>query len=112
MKQKTLSKPSEGILLNELELLLSEKRTYYSILRTGFAVLTVALSMMVFLVATRDYVKTFTHKWTAAAVIIILFAFVVAGIVMCLAGMRKIKKIDKAIQNIQKEDKRVEKIVI
>jgi hypothetical protein len=105
-------KPSEPILLDEIELLLSEKRTNYSVLRTGFAVLTVALSAMVFLIATKDYFNTFSHRWAVIAVAVVLFSFVVAGVVMCLSGMRKIKKIDQAILGIQKEDKRIEKIIV
>ena len=112
MVNSKTKKPSEPILLDEIELLLSEKRTNYSVLRTGFAVLTVALSAMVFLIATKDYFKTFSHMWAVVLVTAVLFAFVIAGIVMCISGMRKIKKIDKTILGIQKEDKRIEKIIV
>jgi uncharacterized membrane protein YidH (DUF202 family) len=44
-----------GILFNEIELLLAEKRTALSLLRTGIAVLALPLSVLSVLVATSKY---------------------------------------------------------
>ena len=112
MEHKNIHKPSERVLLDEIELLLAEKRTYYSVLRTGFAIITVPLTVIIFLLATKDYHKLFTHKWSSILVFVTFIIFVFIGIITCIIGSNKIKKVDKAILNIEKEDKRVENIIV
>lgn len=112
MTQKNSHKPSEAVLLNEIELLLAEKRTYYSVLRTGFAIITVPLTIIIFLLATKDYHKLFMHKWTTILIIFVFISMVITGIIMAVAASNKIKRLNIVIQGIEKEDKRVEKIVV
>ncbi|MEI6237496.1 MAG: DUF202 domain-containing protein [Candidatus Saccharibacteria bacterium] len=112
MEHKNIHKPTEQVLLNEIELLLAEKRTYYSVLRTGFAIITVPLTVIIFLLATKDYHRLFTHKWSAILVVVTFIVIVIIGIFVCIIGSNKIKKVDKAILRVEKEDKRVENIII
>ena len=112
MKQKNPHKPSEAVLLNEIELLLAEKRTYYSILRTGFAIITVPLTIIIFLLATKDYHRLFNHTWTTLIIILVFIIMIITGIFMAIGASNKIKRLNIVIQGIEKEDKRVEKIVV
>lgn len=112
MTQKKHHKPTEAVLLNEIELLLAEKRTYYSVLRTGFAIITVPLTVIIFLLATKDYHRLFSNKWSAIIVVVTLIVIVCIGIVLCVVGSNKIKKVDKAIHRVEKEDKRIENVIV
>lgn len=111
-KNKKHRQPSESILLNEIELLLAEKRTYYSTFRTGIAIITTALTLTIFLLATRDYHHIFESKPTAIAVLLVLLAMVIAGIFMIIISTNKIKTIDIAVKKVERENKRVGNIVI
>jgi VIT1/CCC1 family predicted Fe2+/Mn2+ transporter len=112
MKNQKERKPSEAILLNEIELLLAEKRTYYSTFRTGIAIITTSLTVIIFLLATKDYHRIFDNKTTATAVLIVLSAMVITGIVMTIVSTKKIKVVDVAVKKIEKENKRVENIIV
>jgi hypothetical protein len=46
---------SEGIIINEVQLILAEKRTYLAAMRTGIAVFALPLSVLSVLIATSEY---------------------------------------------------------
>ena len=56
---KDEKKSSESIVINEVQLLLAEKRTSLSVMRTGIAVLVVPLSVLSLLIATSKYYDIF-----------------------------------------------------
>jgi len=105
-------KPSETTLLNEIQLLLSEKRTYFSLLRTGLTVFTVPLTVIVFLVATSQYHNLFGSSSIGTVTIIALFIISVSGLSVFFTASSKLKNVNHLITVIKKENKRVGEIVI
>lgn len=103
---------SEQVLLGEVQLLLAEKRTYFSILRTGLAIVAVPMTIIGFLIATAPYHKIFQFRIIGSSVIFILLLTSVAGVFLTYRSGRKIKMIDREIIAIEKSNKRVDKIVV
>jgi len=65
-------RPSQQILLSEVQLFLAEKRTYFPLLRTGLAVFGLPLTILAFLVATIGYHNIFDIPWVATFSVVIL----------------------------------------
>lgn len=106
------SAATEQVLINEMGLLLSEERTYYSILRTGIAIFTLPLSVIVFLLATRGYHGLLDTFWIGIVIIFTLILVAVLGAVIAVRADRKIRKVRKIIAHIRSENKRLAEIVI
>ena len=112
MAKKKNRKPSEYILLNEFELLLAEINTYFSLFRTGIAVTTLPLTVAIFLIATESYHRAFENNLYLLLIILVLASVTASGIFMTFFASRKIKRIDRAILKIEKENKRVKNIIV
>lgn len=112
MAKKKNKKPSEAILLNEIELLLAEKRTNFSLLRTGIAIATLPLTVAIFLIATKDFHNAFDNNFYLFTILLFFGLIIASGIFMTVFAGRKIKKVDKAVLRIQKENKRVKNIIV
>ncbi len=108
---KDHSRP-EAILLSEIQVLLAEKRTYFSILSTGFGIITVPLSLIAFLLGTANYNQVFTYPWLASVVVSSLLLISLGGLFVSGKARHKISKIDKLIHMIEKESKRVDEIMV
>jgi archaellum biogenesis protein FlaJ (TadC family) len=112
MVKKKNKKPSEAILLNEIELLLAEKRTNFSLFRTGIAVATLPLTVIIFLIATNEYHKVFDNKFYLMLIVLILTLLALGGVFMAIKASRKIKKVDKAVLKIEKDNRRIKNIIV
>jgi len=113
IKNKNKNKvPSENILLNEVGLLLSEKRTYFSVLRTGIAVTTLPLSVAVFLIATRDLHSIFDNSMYFSIAMMVLTLTTLGGVAMAIFASRRVSKIYNTVNKIGSENKRVEDIIV
>ncbi len=102
----------EQLLLAEMQVLLAEKRTYYALLRTGMAVITVPLSIMLFLLATAKYGGIFNHWWLATIVFAGLISTSLSGVWILNQSRRKLRKIDRMIHVIEHENKRLNEIIV
>lgn len=102
----------EQLLINEVQLLLAEQRTYYAMLRTGIAVFTLPLTILGFLVVTRDSHGVFNNIWLAASVILLLIAISFLGIWLSKRSESKIKHIHKLINRIRQENKRLAELIL
>jgi uncharacterized membrane protein YidH (DUF202 family) len=111
-KRKMKKKVSEVTLLSEIQLLLSEKRTYFALLRTGLAVFTVPLTVIVFLVATSNYHKLFADSSISFVTIAALLIIAISGLSVFYIASRKLKNISQLIKRIKREDKRLSRIVV
>jgi len=102
----------EALLLSEVQLLLSEKRTYFSLLRTSIAVFGAPLSVILFLVATSNYHRLFDNNFITIMVIGGLIIISLIGLWLFYYAERKVSYINKLIKKIEAQDKRVADIVI
>jgi|SRR3989344_1952697 len=106
------SKISEQLLLSELQVLLAEKRTYFAILRTGLAILTVPFTFMVFLIATASYHRIFEHVWLGASVITVVLGISASGAYLSYRASAKITKLNAHIRAAEKANKRIDDIMV
>ncbi|RME59939.1 hypothetical protein D6779_03130 [Candidatus Parcubacteria bacterium] len=102
----------EQLLISELQLLLAEKRTYYAMLRTGVAVFALPLTVIAFLVATSDYHKIFQKPILGTSVLATLLIISLVGILLWQRSLTRIHKINGMIKEIEREDKRLAKIIL
>lgn len=103
---------SENILLSEVQVLLAEKRTYFSILRTGIALISVSLSIIVFLVVTSPYHELFDGGLWGFVVVAALLTLAGGGLGILFWAQGKIHKLSKLTKKIEQENKRVDEIVV
>lgn len=88
------NKPVKHI-INEVELVLSQKRTALSVLRTGITVLLLPLSVLTVLLATSRYYDI-TQAWNIAIPLaVICFSLFVLGIYLVIKSAIRIKKYDR-----------------
>jgi uncharacterized membrane protein YidH (DUF202 family) len=102
----------EPLLLNEVQLLLAEKRTYLASLRTGITVFTVPLSVVVFVIATSEYHNILGDIRMSALIIGGLMILAMIGLYVAYRSERKIKKINRLVNDIRASNKHVAEIVI
>ncbi len=111
IQEQPIQKP-EQLLINEVQLLLAEKRTYFSVLRTGIAVSTLPLSIIAFLLATLRYHHLFDHSLTMFPLLGTLCRISLIGMYTSYQANSKLKRIDTLIETIKKENKRLAEIII
>ncbi len=103
---------SEQILLSEIQVLLAEKRTIFAIFRTGMAVMTVPLTVILFLAATSEYHGLFSYLWLAIVIVGGLISVSFGGIVIIYNTQKKLHRINHMIVEIEKLDKRIDEIIV
>jgi len=99
------------LIINEVELLLAEKRTSLSGIRTGLTIVALPLSVLMLLVVLSKY---YDPSSVLPAIVIIgticvvLFAF---GSILILRSHNQIVECDRKIKKIKEQDKEVEALV-
>ncbi|MFA5904522.1 MAG: hypothetical protein WC836_11370 [Desulfobacula sp.] len=92
-----------AIAINEVQLILAEKRTSLSVMRTGIAVLALPISVMSFLMVTSKYfdILNVLHFFIPLGVInIVLMIF---GTYLVIRSIVKMRHHDRLIQKIKSE---------
>jgi len=89
---------------NTVSLLLAEKRTSLSMLRTAIAIYTLPSSIFTILVATSRYYDISSTIHFVIPLVIICLALVILGTYLFLRSFKKIKEIDHKIHEIVKKD--------
>jgi len=94
-----------------VNLLLAEKRTSLAVLRTGIAIFTLPLSVFTILIATSRYYEVQNSLHFIIPLLVICILLVSLGLYMIYRSFRKIKNIDRKIQEIKKEQKSMETLI-
>ncbi len=94
-------KPIKHI-INEMQLILSEKRTSLSVLRTGITVLLFPMSVLTVLLATSRYFDITRQLKYAVPLALICLAFFVLGTFLIIRAARQIRKCDHAASMLLK----------
>jgi len=102
----------EPLLLNEVQVLLAEKRTYLASLRTGITAFTVPLSVVVFIIATVEYHNILRDIRLSALIIGGLMLLAMIGLYVAYRSERKIRQIHRLIDDIRSHNQHVAEIVI
>lgn len=98
---------SDAIILNEVQLLLSEKRTALSSLRTGIAIFAFPLSVLSILIATsQSYHASEVLHWLIPLVVLNV-ALIGLGVYLIVHAFRRIHHYDRLIEEIKREHSRL-----
>ena len=102
MKIKNTEIPrSESLTINKLQLLLAEKRTSLSTMRTGIAILALPISVLSVLIATSRLYDITQVLNFLIPLLIILTILAVLGLYLIIRSIRKIIRYDHHIQKIK-----------
>lgn len=107
LEELVLENSKHSLVINEAMLVLAEKRTSLSLLRTGIAVVAVPLSIISFLIATSGFYELHLTLYLLApvwAACIVLFAL---GMHMILRSLVRIRAFDLRIEEIKLQDRTV-----
>ena len=98
--------PKEGIdpvIFGEIQLLLAEKRTAFSALRTGIAVFALPLTVLSFLIATSRQYEALRVLQFLVPLLVIVGAMVVLGCYLIVQSIRRIRHYDALIRKLKRE---------
>ncbi len=91
----------DAIIINEVQLLLAEKRTSLASMRTGIAVLVLPLSFTSFLIVTSKFYEIERVGNLLIPLLTINAALVVLGAYLVIRSVKKLRKYDRIIHKIK-----------
>lgn len=110
MKSKAKD-PLNGIILNEVQLLLAEKRTSLAAMRTGIAVFVLPLSVFSILIATSKYYNIFHILYLFIPLVLMNLGLIVLGSYLIIRAIRKIRWYDKTIEMLKQKHTRLSEFI-
>lgn len=100
-----------SIAINEVQLLLAEKRTSLAVMRTGIAVLALPLSVMSVLIATSKYYGVLHVLHLLVPLGILNFALIVLGAYLIIHSIIRMRNYDHLIREIKIEHSVIGKFI-
>ena len=94
-------KEPTGMIINEVQLILAEKRTFLAAMRTGIAVFALPLSVLSVLVATSKYYNFIHVIHFMIPLLIICGAMIFLGSYLIIRSILKIRHQDRIIMQIK-----------
>lgn len=91
----------DSIVINEVQLLLAEKRTSLAVMRTGIAVLALPVSVMGLLIATSKYYNIFSVLHLVIPFGILNVGLVTLGCYLITRAVIKMRSYDKHIHQLK-----------
>ena len=91
----------DAIVINEAQLILAEKRTSLSVMRTGIAVLALPLSVISVLIATSKYYSFHHVREMMIPLMVINIALVVLGSYLIIKAVIRIKHYDHLMHKLK-----------
>jgi uncharacterized membrane protein YidH (DUF202 family) len=98
---------SEGIIINEVQLLLAEKRTSLAAMRTGIAVFALPLSVLSVLIATSKYYDITHVLHLLVPLLLISTALVFLGAYLIIRAIIKIRHYDRIILELKRKHSKI-----
>jgi uncharacterized membrane protein YidH (DUF202 family) len=98
---------SDLTILNEVQLLLSEKRTALSTLRTGIAIFAFPLSVLSVLIATSKSYHASDVKEMMALLLLFNLGLTVLAVYLIVHAVRRIRHYDRVIQEFKRQHSRL-----
>ena len=102
---------SDGIIINEIQLLLAEKRTSLAAMRTGIAVFVLPLSVLSVLIATSKYYDIIQVLHLMLPLLGLCAALVVLGAYLVIRAMTRIRRQDRHILEIKRKHSRIAEFI-
>src|SRR5258706_14533117 len=98
--------PKEGIdplVFGEIELLLAEKRTALSMMRTGIAVFALPLTVLSFLVATSKFYEALRVMQFLVPLLVLCTALVALGCYLIVQSISRVRHYDRLVKKLKQE---------
>ena len=92
---------ADTIIINEVQLILAEKRTSLSVLRTGITVLVLPLSVMSVLIATSKYYDILHVFHFVVPLMALNIALIVLGAYLIIRATVRLHRYDRMIRQIK-----------
>ena len=108
---KNGNKNIEGVIINEIQLILAEKRTSLAVMRTGIAVLALPLSVMGLLIATSKYYDIINVIHLFIPLMVLCALLVSLGLFLVSRSILKMFHYDKLIKCLKRKNTTVSEIV-
>jgi uncharacterized membrane protein YidH (DUF202 family) len=102
---------SEAIIINEVQLLLAEKRTSLAAMRTGIAVFALPLTVISVLIATSKYYDIVHVMHFLVPLLILCAALVVLGSYLIIRSMMRIHHYDWHISEIKRKHSTISEFI-
>jgi uncharacterized membrane protein YidH (DUF202 family) len=102
-----LDHDSDNIIINEIQLLLAEKRTSLATLRTGITVLVLPLSVLSLLIATSKYYNILHVMHLLLPLLGLCAALIALGAYLVIRAIIKIRHQDRHILEIKRKHSRI-----
>jgi len=97
----------ESLIINEVQLLLAEKRTSLATLRTGIAVLILPLSVMSLLIATSRYYDVVQVMPLIVPVIVLCAALTLLGSYLIIRAIIRLRHHDQHILSLKRKHSKI-----
>jgi uncharacterized membrane protein YkgB len=94
---------SEGIIINEVQLILAEKRTSLSTMRTGIAVFVLPLSVLSVLIATSKYYDVLQVMHLIIPLLVICGVLILLGSYLIIRAMIRMRHQDSLILQLKRK---------
>jgi len=108
---KNDKKISDSFVINEVQLLLAEKRTSLSVMRTGITVLALPLSVLSVLIATSRYYDIFHVMNMLIPLMIINAILIILGSFLVVRSFLRIHHHDLLIQKLKKKHSAISEFI-
>jgi uncharacterized membrane protein YidH (DUF202 family) len=94
---------ADKLVFDEIQLILAEKRTALSALRTGIAIFALPLSVLSVLIATSKYYDVLNVLHFLVPLLVLNLALIVLGAYLVLHAMLRIRRYDRHIQELKRQ---------
>lgn len=98
---------TEDVIINEVKLILAEKRTSLSTMRTGIAVLVLPLSVLSVLIAFSKYYDVMRVVQLLVPLLVIIAGLVFLGSYLIIRSIVQIHRHDRLILKLKQEHSRI-----
>jgi len=93
----------DALILNEIQLLLSEKRTAMSVMRTGIAIFALPLSVLSVLIATSRYYDVLHVMHFLVPLILLNAGLIGLAVYLIVHSIRRIRHYDRLIMEFKRK---------
>ena len=101
----------EGVIINEVQLILAEKRTSLAAMRTGIAVFALPLSVLSILIATSKHYDVMGVLHWLIPLLVICGAMIVLGSYLIIRAILRIHRHDRMILKLKKKHSRIAEFI-
>ncbi len=104
-------KKVDALVINEVQLLLAEKRTSLAVLRTGIAVLALPMSVASFLIVTSRYYDVFQVLYVFVPLVVISVVLVGLGMYLIARAVVRMRRYDRLIEEVKRTYRDIERFI-